>query len=802
MKANKDLGISEQQEVNLKSFLRKVYQNKKLYFLSVGSALTIAFIYFAFATAKYEVSTSILIDPSGSNRVLSESESVDGGVGLIEVEKNLFNEIGIIKSFSLISQTVQKYGLDINYYAGEWPSKKEYFEYFPFEVTLDRSHAQLYGFPFEIKILSNFKYLLTLEADNFYVSNPVNGSLHEVNRDIEFTKEYSFGSVVKHEYFSFTIDKPDNTIFGDDFEGEDLSFVIQPSADVTNGIINDLEVDNIDIQASIFRIVSTGPVVDKEIAFLKGLTDTYVANKLSYRNEIASTKEAFIREQLAVISDSLVKSEVTLELFKKDSKAVDLSATASNALNRTQRLQTSRSKIQLDIKYYNSMIELIENNRHRDDFILSTSTGITDPQINQNILKLQDLYAERSRKKFFVTSNNEEMNLLNEQIRRATDLLLGNLNNAVQNSNMLLGGVQSQLANYDGVIDALPTSEKQLLAMQRQATLYENLFNYLSQELAKTGIAKSENTSDIQILDQARMVGNSPISPKKELLTVLALMLGALVPTVWLVLFSPNDVIENEIQITSNTEMPLVASIIYHDPESTGKDSESSLWRVKESFRDLSAKLRFFSSKKNCVIALTSIMPEEGKTYCTINLGITLAETGKKTLIIDTDLRKPSIVKGINAIVEGKGLSNYLQGDIKKYEEIIYQHEKLVNLNFIPTAVAEGNVHQLLSDPKMKSLVKDLKDKYDYILLDTPAVGLVSDFLLFWDLIDINLYVVRRQVAKIGFLKDLENLNLKGKKKKSCIIYNDALKRDNKYGYGSKYGESKEIQLINDSLSV
>lgn len=801
MKLNQNIGISKQQEVNFKSFLRKVYQNKKFYTLSIGSALALALLHIAFTTPIYEASTSILIDPSGSNRVLGESEKVDGGVSLIEMEKNLYNEIGIIKSFSLINQTVEKLGLDVSYYTRGWLSKEERFGYFPFEVVIVRDHPQSYGVPFDIEILSDTKYRLTFEAGDFMISNPERGVLHEVNRDIEFTQEFNFGSVVKHEYFSFIINKPEYKILGTDFEGADLSFIVRPSEDVTNGILGNLEVDNIDIQASIFRIVSTGPMVDKEVAFLKGLTETYIANKLSYRNEIASSKEEFIREQLAVISDSLLKSEVNLELFKKDSKAVDLSATASNAMDKTQRLQMSSAKIRLDIRYYSSMIELIENNRHRDDFILPTSTGITDPLINQNILDLQALYSERSRKKFFVTSNNEEMNILNEQIRRATDLLLGNLNNAVQNSSMRLGGVRSQIANYDGVIDALPTREKQLLAMQRQATLYENLFTYLSQELAKTGIARAENTSDTQILDQARMVGDKPVAPQKTLIMALAVVLGALIPTSWLVWFSPHDVIETELDITANTEMPLIASIVHHDPEDPSTDSDTSLWQVKESFRDLSAKLRFFSSKKNCVIGMTSIMPEEGKTYCAINLGITLAEAGNKTLIIDADLRKPSIAEGFNE-KEDKGLSNYLQGDIKKYEDTIYPHLKLDNLNFIPTAVADGNVHELLSGSKIKSLILDIKDKYDYIIIDTPAVGLVSDFLLFWDMIDINLFVVRRQIAKVSFLKDLENLNPKGKKKKSCVIYNDALKRDYKYGYGPKYGINEEQKFVNETLSV
>jgi len=206
---------------------------------------------------------------------------------------------------------------------------------------------------------------------------------------------------------------------------------------------------------------------------------------------------------------------------------------------------------------------------------------------------------------------------------------------------------------------------------------------------------------------------------------------------------------------------------------------------------------------KDCtVIGMTSIMPDEGKTYCSINLGISLAEAGKKTLIIDGDLRNPSLVSENFDRITGKGLSNYLKGDLASSEDIIYPHDSVKNLDFIPTVVIDSNVHSLLSGPRLKSLIKKLEKQYDYILLDTPAVGVVSDFLLFSDYIDINLFVARRGVAKIAFLQDFENLIANGKKKKNYIIFNDTLSKDYKYGYGQKYGDNKEEQIINDSLAV
>ena len=802
MKKHKNSQNNRSQEVNLKLLLERIYRHRLIFLISIGLFLLMAFAYIKFTTPVYEVSTSILIDPKGSNRVLGESEYVDGGVSLIEMEKNLYNEIGIIKSFSLINETVRDLGFDISYHSGNWMGQKEHYNYFPFEVTLLRNEPQLYNAPFEIELLKNDRYRLHIKASEFMVSNPSNGSSHKVENSLSHTSVYSFGEKVSHPYFNFVLNKPDYKVNSSEFKDLNLSFIVRDFEAVANGYLSKIEVDNIDVQASIFKIVSYGSVVDKEVNFLEKLTENYVQDKLKSRDKIASSKEAFIRNQLRLVSDSLLRVEADLESFKKDKRAVNLSATAINALDQTQNLQVERAKIEMDIEYNTSLIDYVENNSDSQDFAIPTATGIDDPQVNENITELKRLHAERSRKKFFLTENNQEMQVLNAQIDEATGNLLNDLKNANRSSRFALQGLRGQIGRYSGVISSLPTREKQLLGIQRQSNLYENLFNYLSQELAKTGIARAESISDTRVLDEARTMGDGPVAPNKKIIIALALVLGTIVPMAWMLGFAPNDIIHHSSQIMANSDIPVIASVSYHNSRSKKQGSELSLWKVKESFRDLYANLRLIGSKGDCsVLGLTSIMPQEGKTYCAINLGITLAEAGKRTLIIDMDLRKPSLVDGLNKI-EGKGLFNYLQGDIEIITPIIYSHDTVKNLQFIPTSVADGNIHELLSGDKIKLLISELKKRYDYIILDTPAIGLVSDFLLFRDEIDINLFVVRRKIAKIGFLEDLETLIPKGKNKKSYIVFNDTLERDFKYGYGQKYGVNRETQLINESLSV
>ena len=801
MKDKRDTNISHNQEVNLKLFFKKVYKYKIFFLLSIFSFLVLAILYIFVATQIYEASTSIIIDSSGRNRVLGESKYVDGGVSLIEMEKNLYNEIGIIKSFSLIRQTVEDLNFDVTYHAGNKLRNREHYGYFPFEVMLTKPHAQVYDIPFEVEILSGEKYRLHIIGNDFLVSIPEHNSTYAVTEDFVFSREISFGEMVNHDYFSFTIKKPDYEIMPGDFDGLKFSFVIHDIDDVANNYVSNIKVDNIDIQASIFKISTTGPVVAKEIEFLEKLTENYVQNELNSRNEIATGKENFIRNQLRVVSDSLSKVELELELFKREKRALNLGATARNALGQTSNLQVEKAKIEQDIEYYHSLIENVKDNRNGEDFVIPTAVGIEDPLINENIIELKRLYEERSKKKFYVTSTNQEMTILNSQIRESTDLLLNNLINAIKSSEFKLQRVTSRLSNYSGVISSLPMRENQLLGLERQSTLYGNLFNYLSQELAKAGIARAERTSYTRVLDKARMVGGGPVAPQKMMLLVLALILGTIIPLAWIVLFSPDDIIENVGQISENTDIPVIASIVEHDSKSKKSQSDLSLWTVKESFRDLGANLKLLESKEPCVIGITSIMPNEGKTYNAINLGITFAEAGKKTLVIDGDLRNPSIVKGIFK-VDGKGLSDYLEGDIRNLNQIVHPHEKLDKLKFIPTSVVKGNVHELLSGTKMELLMLRLKEEYDYIIIDTPAVGVVSDYLLFLNVIDVNLFVVRRKVAKIRFLHDIEQFVSRNKFIKSFIIYNGALTKEHKYGYGEKYGLNNEMKLVDDYLSV
>ncbi|MCB0550398.1 MAG: AAA family ATPase [Phaeodactylibacter sp.] len=793
MESPKLTGSNIYADLNIAGLAKKIWEKKFLFAASVILCVGIAFIYGKIAPPMYAVKTTLLIDSSGNSRKLGDSKYVEGGVGLIDMEKNLSNEMGILTSYSLMEKTVQDLDFQVSYYIGKWYKEREAYGYFPFEVELVDSSAQMFGARFYVEILSDQRFRLNVNAKEFDVSNPANGTTRTVERKFEFSEVFFFGKPVQHDYFHFIIKKPDYKVVLEDFADQELSFQIHSISGLAKAYASKLEVSQVDVNASILKLTSQGQVPKKEIDFLNKLTEHYIQSKLDERDEIALSKESFIREQLASVTDSLAKAELRLEAFRSRAQAVDLTQTATNALNQVQNLQSSKAQIELKAKYYNSLLQYLSDTNSIDKIIAPSVAGIEDPLLNENLLELKRLYSERSRLKYFKGDKSYDLEILDQQIRTTTRSLRENLKNTINSSMLALGNLDNQILTYEGTISQLPSSEKQLLNYQRKSNLYENLFNYLSQELAKTGIARAEDIPDTKVLDAPRMIGNGPVEPQKGLLMALGFMIGLILPLgLVIVQHSIDEKIQDVSQLESYTKIPVAASIAhdYSDVKPTLSNDVQLEWQVQESFRDLCAKIQFLITDpaKN-VIGLTSTVPNEGKTFCALNLGIHFARGGKKTLVIDSDFRVPSQLKEDGALKK-KGFSDYLKGNNVEVSEIIHVSDHTPNLHYIPTRIEENfNPQELLTSPRLEPLLEDLKGSYDYIIIDSPAVGLVSDFLLVSRFLDIQLFVLRRKVSKLSFLQGLEKLIKKGKMKNTFLIFNDAIGKSFKYGYGDySYG--------------
>lgn len=774
-------------EFNLRDFFHKAWEHKFWYILSLAVFGAIALLYIKWAPPRYEVDASILVDAKGTGRTFGESQFVDGGVHLIETEKNLYNEMNILKSVNLVRQTVEDLHFQVSYFAKDRFRTREHYKDYPVTVRVQPTGRQLVNTPLQIEILSEETYRIIVdEKEHYILERTTQGNVIPIKQNILLLSEHRFGEIAQTDYYNVIIERNPNSLHDETFEEKELFIVVHPWDDLVRSYQQRTEVNQVDLQASILHLSIKGEVLQKEIDFLNQLNKNYIESKLEERNEIASNKIRFIENQLASITDSLNRAERSLELFRKNSSTVDLTQTGANALSKYEELQSSQAQAQMNLNYYNSLLDYIKDSSGINQIVAPSVVGIDDVLLNENLLELKRLNSDLARAQFLGGPKSYDGQVIEKQIELTTQNLQENVRNLVASTQLSIRNYANRIAALETTISSLPTQEKKLISYERSTKLYENLYNYLSQELAKTGIALAEELPDITVLNEARMVGTGPVAPQKKMIMLLAMMLGLVVPSIFVSMRSlPDQTISGHEMIEAHSSVPLLAQIA-SDPTIKKKDSiTAEHWQTKESIRDLHANVKFFLPnywKK--VIAVTSSVPGEGKTFTAANLAMTMASAGNKVLLIDADFRNPSLSRhlGVNP---NSNFSTYLNGWTDHSEDIIRTHHRYRKLDYITTSAASINPHRYLQNPKFEFLIINLKDEYDHIIIDCPAVGLVSDYLLLFHLADIHLFVTKYKSTKLSQLEELEKFKEKGDVKNLFLVLNGVPGKKLKHGYFS-----------------
>lgn len=785
--STKDFFSRSTAEIDFKGLFSKVWKNKWWFALSLAVCLLVGYVVIKVTPPTYKVTSTILIDSEGATRKLGSSELVGGDIGLIETEKNLYNEMAVIKSFSLVEKAIQQLDFGISYHAQDWLRAEEFYRGFPFEIELVDSSKQMLNVPIEIEILSDDKFRLTIDTKEFNLYDPKEQIRFPVKTSVNFSQDFFFDQTIQTDYFHFRVKTSEESFLSNALEGKSLFFKIHDVQGLANGYLQKVNVNQYDIEASVLELETTGMVPEKEVLFLNELTKQYINSKLEERDEIALKKVEFLRSELANVSDSLRRAEANLEFFRRSSNAIDLSQSGINALNRANDLNFDKRSIETNIQYYQSQLSALDNDESVDNLV-SPPVGIDDPLLNESLSELKRLYNQRERDMLIKGEKSKEMEILNNQIAQTRGSIKESLRSHLASAQMSLNRTNSMLTDMETTINRMPSDERRLLRYERESSRFENMYNYLGQELAKARMAQNENIPDAKVLDSPRIKGDGPVSPKKSLIMILAGLVGMLVPFIGILLFdNSTEEIVNKKQIESYTNIPVLASIPHQKSPTYLFSHDPEQWDINESFRDLAANLQFLiPDNGGHTIGMISTLPGEGKTFCASNLAVHASLSGLKVLLIDSDLRVPSLLK--DELKEGQnGLSDYLKDYSLSISDVIRNVDGYENLDFIPTQIESGNPQQLLTSVRFEEMMTKLKDSYDYVIFDFPAIGMVSDYLLLARSIDTHLFVVRRNLSQLSFIKDLERLKRKGVTPNPYIVFNDVSRKSHKYGYGAYY---------------
>jgi tyrosine-protein kinase Etk/Wzc len=777
VKNKKDL--AQEDSIDFKGILLKFFSRWYLFLIALVLSYFYAKIYIKYQEPIYRVSATLLIkDESSTLRSV-------GGLDMFSENKNLYNEMGLIRSVDMVFQTIDSLDFDVSYYWLGKVRRTEFYKDSPFRVVLDTSQ-QLINVPFYITILPDKKFILQAEINGAPIYDLKTNTVVSHSGKISIHETMTSGQSYKNENIGFTI-YLDNPYFLQ--EDTKLYFEINDKNILAHAYKNRLSVYPVSKESSILELAISGPLLRKDIDFINRLSSVYISNGLEEKNKIASNTIKFIDEQLFLISSYLKDIESELETFKTKNKIKGIENKEEVEYSKLGELEKEKEMIVFNLKYYNYILDYIKSNRDIHDIVAPSAIGILDPVLNPLISQLIQLRSEYN----IISKNSTEKNpytkTLTDKIKNTTEMLIENLNNIIVGSKLTLKNYDDRIYKLEKGLNMLPQKERMLLNLQRKFNLNDHLYNFLLERRAEAGITKASNKVDNKILDEASYLNSSQVEPKENLVFTSCFMLGLIIPFLFIVISDfLNDKILSREELEKVTNIPVLGVIGHSDMDKNIIVLENPKSAISEMFRAVRINLQYLAVEKTKkVIGITSSISGEGKTFCAINMAAIIALSGKKTLLLGTDLRKPKIYDDFNLNNE-KGISTFLSNQ-HSLEEVI-NHTKIEKLDIITAGPIPPNPSELLATQKAIEMLETLKQKYDYIIIDSAPVGIISDYLILQEYVDVHIYVVRHNYTTQKHLIKINDLYDSGKIKNISILINDikGMVGGYYYGYGNNYG--------------
>jgi capsular exopolysaccharide synthesis family protein len=537
--------------------------------------------------------------------------------------------------------------------------------------------------------------------------------------------------------------------------------------------------------AGIINLSITGTNPSKEMDFLGELINEYSNRDLNKKNQTAEQTIQFIRQQLIDIKDSLKVVEYQLERFGNSSRLKDMSADAQRLFVKTEAFEIQKAELLIRQNYYQYLTEYLSKGAgNLDQVILPSSMGITDPVLSSLLVKMIDLQLEI---KMYVDPERRKNPVVEAKVERINEIK-NNVEEALKTmqstDKIKMDFLTKQLKDAETQLNRLPASERQLIAVQRNYSLLENLYVFLMQKLSEAGISKASNTSDITMVNPP--MRGVAISPKPTQNYTIALILGLAIPLLSFILFEVfNNKVQSKEDIDKMTSIPFIGGIGHNALTTNLTVKEKPKSGVAESFRALRSNLNYFTSNKaKQIFMVSSSISGEGKTFTTINLATVFALSGKRTLIVGADMRRPKIYEDFKRSNQ-VGLSTYLSG-LSEFKDVI-QDTEIENLFLISGGPVPPNPSELLLTDRFDQFIKSTLDQFDYVIIDTPPLALVTDAFVISKFVDHTVFVLRQNYSPKEFVRSIDEYHRSGKLKSISILLNDIYKSGLGYGYGQAY---------------
>lgn len=763
--------LPEDENLDIKRYISLFVSNWYWFTVALFIAISIAYGINRYSEKIWTVSSSLLIKDDQLGGVSINSGSILPGGDIFRSQQNLKNELGILRSYKLNLKVMEEINDFHLVYIGVGRRgivESRMYKTAPFKVIYSSLESQPKGVRVRIELLSDTEFRLAING------NP------DLKRNLKLGERFN------ELGFDFAIEQrfPGGKLLGYNSSNIYCFYFTDPES-LANEYRGKLYAGPIEKDASLVNLSVSGSVPAQEADYLNKLMDVYIAYGREYKTETATNTIKFIENQIKIVSDSLKVTEHKMALFRKENIYFEPNRAGAIIQNKLESFDNEKARFELQLQYYNYLSEYLTLRNSGEIIVSPSAIGITDPVLLGLINEIAEMQKEKANLSLNFEINQPAIELIDRQAEESWEALKGNVKDGTAGIKLSISELDKKIAAAETNLKILPATEMKFIQVQREFDVNNTVYTYLLEKRAETGIARASIVSDNRKIDEASQFRAGLVKPKTKKNNIIALLLGLLFPMIGIVLIDYfNDKVIDRHDIEKKTKVPVIGYISHNEGKNEMAVVEKPSSSLAESFRSIRTSLKYYiRENEKPVITVSSTISSEGKTFISLNLAAIIALLGKKVLLIALDLRKPRINK-IFEYDDSPGMSTYLSGNCK-YEDVIKQTE-IKNLYYAPSGPVPPNPSELIETELMRRFMETVKNDFDFIIIDTPPVAIVTDALLLARYVDINLFIVRQRYTSRNTLDIIEQLYKQGKIKNMAIVIND-INLSGYYGYGMRY---------------
>ena len=766
----------EEDNVDYKELLFRYIIHWPWFVASLLVCLIGAWGYLYFQTPVYQISASIMIkDDKKGGGGSADLESLGLG-GMMTSTQSIDNEIEVLRSKTILKEVVNNLELYITYYDEDEFPKKELYKASPIIVNLTAQEAD------NLPGVAMIDMKLTQEGG---LDVNLKVGLNEYNKHFD-----KLPAVLPTDVGTFGFALKDSLSNGK-IEGQNImrniSAIVSQPFGVAKGYQGALTIAPTSKATSVATVSLVNTNIQRGQDFINKLMEMYNRNTNNDKNEVAQKTREFINERIQIIDEELGNTEDKLEAFKRNAGLTDISSDAQLAVSGNAEYEKKRVENGTQINLVRDLNKYINNPSNE---VLPSNIGLSDNGLTTQIDRYNELIIERKRLLRTSTESNPMIVNLDASIRVMKANVKAAIDGTLQGLLIVKADLDREASRFSRRISDAPGQERQYVSIARQQEIKAGLYLMLLQKREENAITLAATANNAKIIDEPVAEGG-PVSPKPKTIYMIALVLGVGLPVGVIFLIGLTKFkIEGRGDVEKLTRLPIVGDVPL-TAEKTGSiavfENQNNL--MSETFRNVRTNLQFMLGNGQKVILVTSTVSGEGKSFISANLAISLSLLGKKVVIVGLDIRKPGLNKVFNLPRKEQGITQYLSNPENNLMDFVQLSDVSKSLYILPGGTVPPNPTELLARDGLDKAIETLKKNFDYVILDTAPVGMVTDTLLIGRVADLSVYVCRADYTRKAEFALINELAENNKLPNLCTVINGLDLQKKKYGYYYGYGK-------------